>query len=137
MTTHYHLIVETTLPDLAVGIKRLNQCYVQGFNRRHGRKGHLFESRYSSVLIQGQEHLLTELAYVHLNPVEAGICSDPAQWRWSSFGQTIRNGGRGDVPTHRALELLGATPADAARRLASYVYERVPVERTSRFRDGV
>jgi REP-associated tyrosine transposase len=130
LTTHYHLVVETTLPDLAVGIKRLNQCYAQSFNRRHRRKGHLFESRYSSIVIADQAQLSTTLGYVHLNPARAGICSDPADWEWCSFAQTVCRGGRGVVPTRRALELIAPTTAQAARRLSEHVYERLTVDKT-------
>ena len=51
LTNHLHVVVETHHADLGAGMKHLNECYAQSFNRRHGRKGHLFESRYSSVVV--------------------------------------------------------------------------------------
>ena len=33
-------------------------------------------------------------AYIDLNPVRAGICEDPADYRWSSYGEAV-GGGRG------------------------------------------
>ena len=81
MTNHFHLVIETRLADLGDGMKHLNQCYAQSFNRRHGRKGHLFESRYGSVVVDDEAHLLTELAYVALNPVRGGLCADPLDSR--------------------------------------------------------
>src|SRR5438270_572822 len=47
MGTHYHLLVETDRDALSWGMHRLNGLYAQGFNRRHGRKGGLFEERFS------------------------------------------------------------------------------------------
>jgi putative transposase len=32
-----------------------------------------------------EEHLLAAVRYVEMNPVRAGLCSDPAQWKWSSY----------------------------------------------------
>jgi putative transposase len=84
MTNHYHLLVRTPLPNLARGMRDLNGIYAQAFNRRHGRDGHLFQGRYRAVLIESDEHLLTALAYVVRNPVRAGMCASPGEWRWSS-----------------------------------------------------
>lgn len=53
MTTHYHLLLRTPRGDLARGMQRLNSCYAQDFNRRHGETGHRLERRYHSVLITG------------------------------------------------------------------------------------
>ena len=46
--THYHLIVEGSREQLTGMMHRLNGLYAQRFNRRHGRKGHLFEERFWS-----------------------------------------------------------------------------------------
>ena len=32
-----------------------------------------------------EEHLLAAVRYVEMNPVRAGLCSDPVQWKWSSY----------------------------------------------------
>lgn len=41
MTTHYHVLVETTIPRLSGGMHWLNGVYARKFNERHGRMGHL------------------------------------------------------------------------------------------------
>ena len=84
MTTHYHLIVETTLRQLSAGHQRLNGVYAQDhFNRRHGRRGHLWGDRFWSQVVESEEHLLAACSYVLANPVRAGLCANPADWRWS------------------------------------------------------
>jgi putative transposase len=85
MTTHYHLLVMTPEPDLAAGMQRLNGDYASYFNDRYSEWGHVFAARYSSTLIQGDGHLLELVRYIALNPVRAGICRNPATWRWSSY----------------------------------------------------
>jgi putative transposase len=85
MGNHYHLLVETPAPNLSAGFHRLNFLYAQWFNRRHGVDGHLFQGRFHSVLIQTQEHLVELARYIVLNPVRAGLCRHPGQWRWSSY----------------------------------------------------
>ena len=67
---------------------RLNGLYAQAFNRRHGFKGHLFEERYWSGLVETDEHEIGLMRYIVLNPVRAGICSLPHEWAWSSYRAT-------------------------------------------------
>ncbi|MDQ3992544.1 MAG: transposase [Actinomycetota bacterium] len=84
MTTHYHLVVETTLARLSAGHQRLNGVYAQDhFNRRHARRGHLWGDRFWSEVVDSDEHLRAACAYVIANPVRAGLCAHPADWRWS------------------------------------------------------
>ncbi len=85
MGNHYHLLLETPRPNLAVGMCRLNGVYANRFNRRHGRAGHLFERRYHPVLIKSDSQLLECCRYVVLNPVRAGLCEGPEEWKWSSY----------------------------------------------------
>jgi len=41
-------------------------------------------------------------AYIDLNPVRAGIVADPAEYRWSSYGEAIGGGPRGNGTKARA-----------------------------------
>jgi len=90
MGNHYHLVVETPEPTLSRGMHHLNGGYAQRFNRRHSRKGHLFESRFGSVLVQRESHLLEVVRYVVLNPVRAGLVRLPENYEWSNFRATAR-----------------------------------------------
>src|SRR5437879_551241 len=51
MTNHYHLLLETRDGVLAAGMRQLNGIYAQRFNRRHARVGHVFQGRYTAILI--------------------------------------------------------------------------------------
>ncbi|HLA90979.1 MAG TPA: transposase [Gemmatimonadaceae bacterium] len=81
--THYHLIVSTTRARLSKGLHRLNTIYAQHFNRRHGRRGHVFGDRFASWVIDEDEHLAAACLYVLENPVRAGLCERAEDWRWS------------------------------------------------------
>ncbi len=82
MTNHFHLIVEIPSENLSAGMHRLNGLYAQWFNERHGRKGHLFERRFSAKRIEDDEQLYNTAQYILQNPVKAGLCSNPFDWRW-------------------------------------------------------
>jgi putative transposase len=86
MTTHYHLVLEAGRTALSQGMHELNGPYARRFNERHGRRGHLFEERFSAHLIETDEHLESACAYVLANPVRAGLCDSPDDWPWSGLG---------------------------------------------------
>jgi REP element-mobilizing transposase RayT len=88
MTNHVHLLVETPRANLAHGIQRLLAHYAREHNARAGRRGHLFERRYLDRLVETEEHLISTARYLARNPVEAGLCPNPADWRWSSHRAT-------------------------------------------------
>ena len=83
MSTHYHLVLRTTVTSLAAGMHWLTGVYAQRFNRRHRRFGHLFAGRYGSRTIDSDEYLVRACEYVLLNPVRAGLCLRAADWPWS------------------------------------------------------
>jgi REP element-mobilizing transposase RayT len=89
LSTHYHLVLRTIEDDLDAGMKVINGFYAQTFNKRWGRRGHLFGARYDARAIETQGHALNVAAYVPLNPVRAGLCQLPQQWPWSSYAATI------------------------------------------------
>jgi REP element-mobilizing transposase RayT len=90
MSNHFHLVVETPRPNLALGMKWLLGTYTQRFNRRHRHWGHLFGGRYKAQLIDGRsrDYLRRACDYVHLNPVRAGIVGKDETldaFLWSSY----------------------------------------------------
>ena len=92
MDNHEHLFVETPQPNLAAAMQYLNASYTGYFNHRYKRSGHLFQGRYHAVLIQNEGHYLEVSRYIHLNPVRAGIVSQPVEWRWSSYPGYVHAG---------------------------------------------
>src|ERR671931_531591 len=64
LPNHYHLIVEATQDELSAGMHKLNGRYAQRFNRRYDRVGHVFQNRFSSYVIESEEHFARALAYV-------------------------------------------------------------------------
>jgi putative transposase len=44
LDSHYHVLIETSVAELSLGMKRLNGTYAQSFNARHGLQGHLSRS---------------------------------------------------------------------------------------------
>jgi len=89
MVTHFHILCETPSVGLSILMQKFLGQYVQGFNRRHDRRGHLLRSRYKALLVEDGEYFLECSRYIHFNPVKAGICSIPEDYPWSSYGQYV------------------------------------------------
>ena len=80
--------------DLSIFMKELKQRFTQSYNRRHGRRGTLWEDRYKSVLVEGDaKALMTMAAYIDLNPIRAGMVAKPEDYRWCGYASAV--GGNG------------------------------------------
>ena len=90
MSNHYHLFVRTREANLAQAFMWLNATYTLHFHRRHKSNGHLFQGRYKSVLVASDAHWQHLSFYLHLNPVRAGLVSDPEDYQWSSCLDYVR-----------------------------------------------
>ena len=105
--------------DLSEFMKSLLQRFTRWFNRTHQRTGTLWEERYKSVIVEGGVASKTIAAYIDLNPVRAGMVNDPADYRWSSYGEAIGGGAKGNgkkarAGLVRALRAHHGVGADAA-----------------------
>lgn len=82
--------------SLSEFMKTLLQRFTRWFNRTHQRTGTLWEERYKSVIVESGLAARTMAAYIDLNPVRAGMDSDPAGYRWSSYGEAVGGGPKGN-----------------------------------------
>jgi len=124
MENHYHLLIETPKGNLSKGMRELNGVYTQGFNRRYGRVGHLFQGRYKAILVEKDRHLMSLCRYVVLNPVRVGLKERPEQWKWSSYRATI---GLEKRPSFLTIDWL-LSQFDGRKRVAMEKYRRFVME---------
>ncbi len=86
MTNHFHLVIQAGAAHaLSEVMKWLNQGYSMYYKKKYGTIGHLWQDRFHSKLIADDRHLLMCGIYIELNPVRAGICSNPRSYPWSSY----------------------------------------------------
>jgi len=85
MGNHVHLLVT---PSNDVGISHLMKytagSYAGYFNRTYHHTGAVWERRFKNIPITEIGHIEKIKAYIELNPVRAGICTEPSEYRWSS-----------------------------------------------------
>jgi len=106
MPNHIHLIVIPERRDsLNLAIGEAHRRYTRRINFREGWRGHLWQGRFSSFIME-ERYLLACTRYVELNPVRAGLVKKPEDWRWSSAGPHMK--GKDDilVKTKPLLEMV-------------------------------
>jgi putative transposase len=117
----FELVTETRRATLSEGMRRLAGLYGQAFNRRHGRRGPVFQGRFKAVLVDGDLYLAEVCRETLRAPVEAGLADEARDWRWSS----LRAMARGRAPDWLAcgplLRLFSDDPATAAAKVAGFV----------------
>jgi putative transposase len=117
MTNHVHLLLTPRSDDaLSRLFQYLGRLYVRYFNFAYARSGTLFEGRFKSSLVQQEHYLLTCLRYIELNPVRAGMVTDPGDYRWSSYRMHAFGLAAKLWSPHEAYLALGQD--DAARQRA-------------------
>ena len=85
-TNHVHLLLTPAVTDAPARLMQsLGRRYVQYINRAYKRSGSLWEGRYKSSVVQAETYLLMCMRYIELNPVRAGMVTDPSGYRWSSY----------------------------------------------------
>ena len=93
MSNHYHIIIKDPENRLDIIFKKINTTYAMYFNTKYERTGHLFQDRFKSEPILTDAQLLRTIAYIHRNPVKAGICSDAAAYSFSSYNDMLWRSG--------------------------------------------
>lgn len=80
----------TRMGDVSQYMKELKQRFSIWYNRSHGRIGTLWAERFKSVLVEDEPMALsTVAAYIDLNPVRAGLVSDPASYRFCGYAEAM------------------------------------------------
>jgi REP element-mobilizing transposase RayT len=89
---HLHLLVELK-NNVAISaiMHDLNSLYTKAFNSRYQRKGHLFQGRFKSILLEKKEYLVRLTRYMHLNPKRANMAIELKDYPFSSYQLYIGN----------------------------------------------
>ncbi len=110
MTNHVHLLITPQQPGaIAKVMQSVGRRYVQYVNHLYQRSGTLWEGRYKASLVDSERYLLTCYRYIELNPVRAGMVSEPAEYRWSSYRVHALGKDDGLVIDHAGYLALGET----------------------------
>lgn len=94
MPNHIHFLFKPvkgfTLSSLLHSIKSYTATEA---NKILDRKGQFWQEDYFDRYIRDQEHFEKTVRYIENNPVKAGLCETPSEWKFSSAYET-QNGAR-------------------------------------------
>ena len=89
------------LVDRREFMRHFNISYTSHFNWKHDRRGHLYQGRYKSFLVDADNYLQEVSRYIHLNPIRVKLRSQMTldekkrylrDYPWSSYGGYIFQG---------------------------------------------
>jgi REP element-mobilizing transposase RayT len=118
MTNHLHLLLQPDETPLGMLVLRVAGQFARTVQAGLHTTGHLFQNRYHATHVATDSQLLALVRYIHLNPVRAGIVSDPAAYPWSSH---LAYAGQRAEPWLTSAFVLAMLDADLARARRRYL----------------
>jgi putative transposase len=119
MPNHLHLMIQAILAaDLPAFMQRILQVYARYFRQRQNHVGYVFQNRYKSVIIRNQVHLLECARYIERNPLRAGLVTNLADYKWSSY--RLYALGKPDPTVKYINPLYLSLDKDPLQRMESY-----------------
>lgn len=116
MPNHVHLLASPREDALDEVMRDLFSRYAMYFNRKYGRKGHLFAGPYRQAVCLDDSYLLAASLYIHMNPTRAELVFDPRDYRWSSVKLfQDESAPRSFVTADFVLRLLGRNTRERKR----------------------
>jgi putative transposase len=90
MPNHFHLLVrQNSKVKISELMLRVCGSYAKYFNKKYDRVGSIFQDQFKAVLVGRNNYLLWLSAYIHKNPVEGKLVTDPKKWKWSSYSDFV------------------------------------------------
>ncbi len=90
ISPHIRQSLSSRMGDVSAFMKEFKQRFSRWFNRHSGRFGTLWAERFSSTLIEESSSALQTVAsYIDLNPVRAGLVSDPKEYRFCGYSAAL------------------------------------------------
>ena len=89
MPEHVHLLVSEPRDGLLPKLMQILKSRVSALARREGQRTvkeePFWQARYFDHNVRNYAGFVTQLRYIHRNPVKRGLCISPEEYQWSSF----------------------------------------------------
>ena len=129
MDNHYHLFIKTPHANISEGMHYLNTSYTNWFKAEHNIVGVVFQGRYKSILVDEDSYGIKLSAYIHLNPLRAGIVDDIEEYRWSSYLDYIgKRKSLEGLDTEFILGQFDEETEKARRKYKRFIFENIDMD---------
>lgn len=125
MSNHFHLLLETSLPNISKIMQYINTSYTTYYNIKHKRTGHLFQGRYKSIVVDKESYFLELSRYIHLNPVRAKIANKVQDYAWSSYKGFVAKNGDGKIDKERVNALINMNKSSYVKFIEEGVENKI------------
>ncbi|HPG31409.1 MAG TPA: transposase, partial [bacterium] len=89
MSNHFHALIKLTEENLSEFIQRYSTQFCRLVNRKLKRKGHVFQTRHKTQIVQTDKYLKTVVKYIFNNARRAGIVNQVEDYHWSNLDEII------------------------------------------------
>ncbi|AZV46147.1 hypothetical protein C3L23_02340 [Nautilia sp. PV-1] len=90
LPNHYHILLETTLPNLSEAMRFLNSAYAAWYNYKTGRVGHLWKGRFESYMMFDDNHSWKVIKYIERNALVLGLVDDIKDYEYQSLALRLK-----------------------------------------------
>ncbi len=118
----YHLVACSSRQLLASGAAFVHRELAKWVNRRHRRRGSLWQRRLLVCAVRRRDHVQMLIPYVHLRPVVHGRVADPADYPWCGHGELVGHSRAPLVDRDGALALFGRSRQEARQNYLSVLH---------------
>lgn len=129
MPNHVHLLLFSELREtLSKYLQRVNLSYSCWYRKRYEFCGHVWQGRFRSSPIEKESYLTECSRYIERNPMNAGMVTDPKDYRWSSYRFYAEGMPDPLVTPDPGYLGLGVDESERRRRYRDYVTTGRPYE---------
>ncbi|MCY7423043.1 MAG: transposase [Chitinophagaceae bacterium] len=121
LPNHFHLLIRinevisfnepSKLTKLQKSFRDFFISYSKAINKQENRCGALLQQKYKRKEINSDEYCTTMILYIHNNPVQAGLCNHPSEWKFSSYNSIAQNNPKTRICKDKVLSWFGGPDA--------------------------
>jgi len=115
MSNHYHIALRAGAVPLSRTMGYVQARFGQNYNRRRDSSGPRWQSRYKARLVEDSHYFCQLIAYIHLNPVAAGLVENPADYSLSGHLELLGKAASPLVSVDATLSEFGEGISSARR----------------------
>jgi len=139
LDNHVHMLLKSGPAGLSTYMRRLLSGYAQYFNRRHKRVGHLFQNRYKSIICEEDAYFDKLVAYIHLNPLRAGLVESLEQlavYPWSGHAVLMGRVRHDWMDSDYVLGFFGGRAGTARKAYLEFLHDEIGIDREKELSGG-
>jgi len=90
---HFHIVFDPLNNNPSTLLQRIKMSFGNSYRIKMKMKGgRIWQNRFWDHIIRDQDDLNNHIDYIHYNPVKHGFAANPADWKYSSVHEYIKQG---------------------------------------------